>query len=153
MAEGRLRVSRAGGEATLTMTLPTPCDGLAAVRTVARRAGRMRAGTLTATGTPGRGCLMTGEVDDLGPGRWFVYAELESVDGRRLEAWLPATEGTESGGTRPLYAPPARSVPASRPAVATALLLVVTGLVVASLRLARRASQVAVRAALPRLLA
>jgi len=149
VAEGRLRVERTGGSALLTMALVSPCDGVEAVRTVARRAGQTKTGTLTISSAPGSDCLVTGSVNDLGAGRWFVYAELKGLDDQRLEAWLPATDEATTAGIRPLYAPPLASVPASRTVAATALLLVVASLLIACLRLAHRTSQMAVHGAVP----
>ncbi len=137
--EGQLSVARSGDTAELSMILTHSCDGILPVRTVARRAGQIRSGSLEAADTTSGACALTGTVGGLGSGRWFVYAELQDADGQALEAWLPAAADTTVTEVRPLYAPPATASSAAQIAVGGGLLLVVLGLLVACLRLARRA--------------
>lgn len=138
--EGQLTVARFGGTARITMALDGPCDGLRATGTVARRAGQALRGPLRLA-DDGNGCRLDGTVDGLGDGRWFVYAEARDGEGRALEAWLPAAPGDAETERRPLYAPPAPADVGTRNAAGAALLGVCAALVVACLRLARRASR------------
>ncbi len=140
VAQGRLSVQRTAHQASLTMTIPLPCARFKAVGVVARRAGQMRTGTLTLATSPEDACLLTGTVGDLGPGRWFIYAELEGSSRQSLESWLPATEDSTVTAVRPLYAPPATLGTGTREAAGAGLLLVVLGLLAACLRLSRRAA-------------
>lgn len=136
--EGRLTVERTAGRAQLTMVLPGPCAGLVPVRTAARRAGQTQTGPLYVADLAGGDCAVTGSVDGLGPGRWFIYAELHDPGGRRLEAWLSAADSATATEIRPLYAPPETGPRTSFDVVGAGLLLAVLGLLVASMRLARR---------------
>ena len=137
--EGELTVARSGGTARVTMTLAGPCDGLASVGTIARRAGEVLRGPLRVEDAAG-GCRLAGTVDGLGAGRWFVYAEARGGDGGQLESWLPAAPGQTEVERRPLYAPPVAADAGTRNATGAALLGVCAALVVACLRLARRSA-------------
>lgn len=139
--EGELRVQRQGGSARVAMLLPGRCDGLVAESTVARRAGRTLRGDLSLRDTSG-GCRLTGTVRGLGSGRWFVYAEARDGEGRPLEAWLPASDDERAAETRPLYLAATAEGGAGRTIAGTVLLSVVTLLLVASLRLAKRSAAV-----------
>lgn len=138
--EGDLTVARTGGTARITMALDGPCEGLRATGTVARRAGEVLRGPLRVADGPA-GCRLDGTVDGLSEGRWFVYAEARDDEGGELEAWLPAAPGEAETERRALYAPPAPADTGTRNAAGAALLGVCTALVVACLRLARRASR------------
>lgn len=139
-SEGLLTVTRSGDAAELTLALPDRCQDLQPLRTVARRAGITRQGPLRAQDAAG-GCRISGGVERLSAGRWFIYAELRSREGEALEAWLPTQPSTSVSEVRALYAPPAPSSGLTRNLAGGALLLVVVALLVASLRLARRARQ------------
>ena len=138
--QGELTVARTGGTARITMKLDGPCEGLQATGAVARRAGQALRGPLRLADAPG-GCRLDGTVDGLGDGRWFVYAEARDDQGRAVEAWLPAAPGQTETERRLLYAPPAAADVGTRNAAGAALLVVCAALVVACLRLARRASR------------
>lgn len=139
---GTLTVARTGGLARITMQLDGPCGGLRATGTVARRAGAVLRGPLQVVEGP-NGCLLDGTVNGLGQGRWFVYAEARDDTGRPLEAWLPARPDDDVTEQRLLYAapPPAGTGTGTRNLTGAALLSVCAALVVASLRLARRANR------------
>lgn len=141
LREGQLSIQRTGDRAELTMVLPGSCDGLRPVRTAARRASQTRSGSLEADLRSG-GCVLTGTAGGLGSGRWFVYAELQDRAGQVLEAWLPAAADNTVTEVRPLYAPPVTDSSAAQSAVGGGLLLVVLGLLVACMRLARRAHSI-----------
>ncbi len=139
--QARLTVVRdAAGNAELTLALPGGCDRLEATGTVARRAGQVRRGPLSLASNDG-GCQVSGRVAGLNEGRWFVYAELRSDTGRPLEVWLPTAQGTRQTEIRPLYAPPQQADSASRNVIGAGLLAVTAGLLVATLRLARRSAR------------
>lgn len=137
--DGTLVVSRTNGRAALTMTLAGVCDGLQATRVVARRAGREATGPLTLT-QEAAGCRLSGAVDGLAPGRWFVYAEGHLSGGRPVQAWLPVADDGVVRQVRPLYAPPVTASTTTRDGVGAALLLVVLGVLVVCVRLARAVS-------------
>ena len=136
--EGQLTVQRSGRRAELMFTLPAPCLTLVPERTVARRAGRSRTGPLTASEASGGRCRLGGTVSGLMPGRWFVYAELRDASGRRLEAWLPATDDGTVSEDRALYEPPAASAPGAQIFGGGALSVLVAGLVLACVRLSKQ---------------
>lgn len=57
--------------------------------------------------------------------------------GRRLESWLPVVEDGTVRGSRPVYVPPTQSGGISRVVVTAVLLVLVSALVVARLRVGR----------------
>ena len=138
---GELTVNRSGERATLAMRLDGPCGRLTAGRTTARRAGGTATGPLRISAPSPDVCLLEGAVAGLGEGRWFVYAEVSDGAGRTLEAWLPADSDETTASLRPLYEPQAQNGTATRNTAGAALLLIVAGLVVACLRLARRSGR------------
>jgi hypothetical protein len=73
---------------------------------VARRAGQIVTGTLTATGH----CRYTGQVHVPATGRWFLYVELQPR-GFEVEAWLPvdASSPNRLVQHRQLYLPAGRT--------------------------------------------
>jgi hypothetical protein len=134
---GSLSVDRSVAPHTLSLFL-ADCEGIRPVRTVARRAGDVVTGTLSADDR--QSCVFEGQIAGLGDGRWFVYAEMAGPGGRSLESWLSARPGQITSEQRPLYAPPPQSPSQTWQNVAgVGLLLVVVGLLVGCLRLARRA--------------
>jgi hypothetical protein len=70
------------------------CAGWEPQQVVARRAGRVAAGSLT----PLDGGRFGGTVQVDDPGRWFIYAEF-LVDERLTEAWLPVEDGRHTKAT------------------------------------------------------
>lgn len=135
--QGALTVDRPADQARLTLLLPGRCGDLTPARSVARRAGTVLTGPLEIAEQDGD-CRLTGVVDGLTGGRWFVYAEARDGSGRTLEAWLPAASDSTLGEVRPLYAPPSTSSTATRELAGGALLVVVAALLLGCLRLARR---------------
>lgn len=134
---GTVTVDRSGRTAVLTVQLATPCAGLRADRTLARRAGRLRTGPLSATETAG-GCRLAGTVSGLSPGRWFVYAQATDPAGRPVEVWLPAGTTERISADRDLYVRPAAPDRGTQTVLGAGLLAIVAGLLTACLRLARR---------------
>jgi hypothetical protein len=135
----QLSVTRDSGTAELTIAIPGACDGFEPVRVAARRAGQTRSGTLSVTQQ--NECVATGTVTGLTSGLWFVYAELKSADGDPLEAWLPVSDGAAESAKRSLYVPPEPDQSGgARNAVGGIALLVIGGILVACLRLARQVS-------------
>lgn len=135
ISEGKLTVSRSDDEADLDMVLAS-CDGLFAVSATARRGGEVLRGPLRLVGDSTR-CRLDGTVNGLGEGRWFVYAEVRDMQGKALEAWLPASPGETASALRPLYAPPVVSDTGTRDAAGAVLLAIAGTLIVACLRLSR----------------
>jgi hypothetical protein len=142
VTEVRLTITRNAESAQLRIVIPGACTGFKPVRVEARRAGETRSGELTLTDDRADNCVATGHVIGLTPGRWFVYAELNSPDGKALEAWLPVDEGATASATRWLYEPPPpEQATGLRNTVGGALLLVIAGILIGSLRLARQVAR------------
>lgn len=140
-----LALTRDGDVARLTVHLDVPCEGFTPERTVARRAGEVRAGRLLISPGPMDACLLQGTVDGLDDdGRWFVYAELRNPSGQRVESWLPVTDDGTVRATRPLYTPPLQSAGLPRTAATALLLLVVAALTVSCLRIGGRPRPVSI---------
>ena len=140
--EAWLTVTRVEAEAQVAMRIDGPCDGLVPRRTVARRAGVTRQGPLRLERDLGQTCALTGAVEGLGDGRWFVYAELRSAAGERLESWLPVADDGTFGARRALYAPPTQSGGLPKLVVTALLLVLVAALVVACMRVGQRSGDV-----------
>ncbi len=138
-----LTVTRASGVAELKVLISGSCAGFEPVRVAARRAGGTQFGELSISTRRNSGCLATGKVTGLTPGRWFVYAELRSPDGAALESWLPVDESTTKTAIRSLYEPPrpGRSSSAQEGAVGGILLVIIAASLIGCLRLARQASR------------
>lgn len=135
-----LTVARDSETADLTLRLPDGCTHLKPLRVVARRAGDVRSGPLRST-EASRGCTVRGKVTDLTSGRWFVYAQLETAEGKALETWLPVAENETVTESRALYAsPPDGGMTRSQRLAGSGLLVVIIAILVACLRLARRVS-------------
>lgn len=140
VAAVRIEVARSGAEATLDVRTNEPCPAAESIRTVARRAGAERSGPLAAQATP-TGCVLSGSVDRLDPGRWFLYAELTATSGAVEEVWLPTPPGTgESAAERDLYEVSPQRRPPWRTAAEGLLLTAVLAILVACLHLSRRAA-------------
>jgi hypothetical protein len=94
------------GTITITADSANDCATLPPRRVVARRAGRIVTGTLTATGR----CHYAGQVHVPATGRWFVYVELRPP-GFEVEAWLPvdASSPNRLVAHRQLYLPTGRT--------------------------------------------
>ncbi len=135
-----LTVSRSSARASVSLTIPEPCDDLSPTRSVARRSGRSLTGPLHRIGASGQSCRFGGQISGLGKGRWFVYVELLDASGRRLEAWVPVREDRATSEQRALYHPPATTRGTGQVVSGAAILLVVAGLVIACLRLAKATS-------------
>lgn len=133
---GTLTVTRGTRTATLTMELTQPC-ALEPVATVARRAGTTVSGPLLARDVEGR-CTLSGRVEGLSAGRWFVYAQARGPRGEALEAWLPVRAEESVTESRPLYVAPAADGTGARDVAGATLLTIVAALLVTCLRVARR---------------
>ena len=110
------------------------CDNLVASRTVARRAGETRHGSLRSEGA----CRWRGEVDVRDDGRWFIYVELDA-QGQTVELWVPLARH-ESVATieRPMYAPPTRPPRRLQSTAGVVLYAAVAGGLIATARASRR---------------
>jgi hypothetical protein len=116
------------GTITITADSANDCAALPPRRVVARRAGRIVTGALTATGH----CRYAGQVHVPATGRWFVYVELHPP-GLEVEAWLPvdASSGNRLVAHRQLYLPAGRTDGAGLPGseVAAGIVLYALGAV------------------------
>jgi hypothetical protein len=116
------------GHGTLSITADSAndCAALPPRRVVARRAGRIVTGALTATGT----CRYAGQVHVPATGRWFLYVELRPP-GFEVEAWLPvdASSPNRLVQHRQLYLPTGRTQGAGLPSseVAAGIVLYALG--------------------------
>jgi len=134
-----LRAERVGDDrVSVTLTVRDGrCVGFTAVRTVARRAGGSRAGSLRPDGR----CRWRGEVAAAGDGRSFIYVELDDR-GRQLELWVPLARDERAAAVdRRLYAPPARSSRRLQAAAGVGLYLLVGALLVLTTRTSRRLAE------------
>jgi hypothetical protein len=102
------------GHGTLTITADSAndCAALPPRRLLARRAGQIVTGALTATGH----CRYAGQVHVPATGRWFLYVELQPR-GFAVQAWLPvdATSTNRQVEHRQLYLPAGRTDAARLP--------------------------------------
>jgi hypothetical protein len=105
-------VSDGRGTITITADSDNDCAALPPRRVVARRAGRIVTGALTATGH----CRYAGQVHVPAIGRWFLYVELRPP-GFEVEAWLPvdASSPNRLVEHRQLYLPAGRPQAAGPP--------------------------------------
>ncbi|WP_340288450.1 hypothetical protein [Aquipuribacter hungaricus] len=88
------------------------------------------------------GCLLTGSVGDLSPGRWFLYAEITAPDGVVQEVWLPTPgDGERAAADRQLYEVSQQRTPPWRPVAEVGTLGAAAAILVACLQLSRRASR------------
>ena len=116
------------GRGTLTITADSAndCAALPPRRLLARRAGQIVTGALTATGH----CRYAGQVHVPATGRWFVYVELQPR-GFEVEAWLPvdASSANRLVARRQLYLPAGRADAAGLPGseVAAGIILYALG--------------------------
>jgi hypothetical protein len=101
------------GTITITADSANDCAALPPRRVLARRAGRIVPGALTATGH----CRYTGRVHVPTTGRWFVYVELHPP-GFEVQAWLAvdARNANHLVQHRQLYLPTGRRHGAGLPA-------------------------------------
>ena len=113
------------GAITITADSANDCAALPPRRVVARRAGQIVTGTLTATGH----CRYTGQVHVPATGRWFLYVELQPR-GFEVEAWLPvdASSANRVVEHRQLYLPAGRTQGARLPGSEVAAGIVLYGL-------------------------
>jgi hypothetical protein len=100
------------GTITITADSANDCAALPPRRVLARRAGRIVMGALTATGH----CRYAGQIHVPATGRWFVYVELHAA-GLEVEAWLPvdASSANRVVQHRQLYLPAGRTQGAGLP--------------------------------------
>jgi len=135
------------GTITITADSANDCAALPPRRLLARRAGRIVTGALTATGH----CRYAGQVHLPATGRWFVYVELRPA-GFEVEAWLPvdASSANRVVQHRQLYLPAGRTQGAGLPGsqVAAGIVLYALGalllaLIVGQVRGLARARQTA----------
>jgi hypothetical protein len=100
------------GTIIITAESDNDCAALPPRRVVARRAGRIATGELTATGR----CRYAGQVHVPATGRWFLYVELRPP-GFEVEAWLPvdASSANRLVEHRQLYLPAGRTQGAGPP--------------------------------------
>jgi hypothetical protein len=100
------------GTITITAVSDNDCAALPPRRLLARRAGRIVAGTLTASGH----CRYMGLVHVPATGRWFLYVELQPR-GFEVEAWLPVDASSPHRliQHRQLYLPAGRTQGAGLP--------------------------------------
>lgn len=135
-----MTVTRSMAVASISLTVPEPCDGLSPTRTVARRSGAVLTGPLRSSPSPERSCQFIGKISGLSAGRWFVYVEFMDTSGHKLEAWLPVKEHRTTSERRTLYLPPPTTSRISQLLAGAVVLLLVAGLVVACVRLAKATS-------------
>jgi hypothetical protein len=120
------------GTITITADSANDCAALPPRRVVARRAGRIVTGALTATGH----CRYAGRVHVPATGRWFVYVELRPpvFD---VEAWLPvdASSANRLVTRRQLYLATGRTRGAGLPGseVAAGIVLYALGTILLAL--------------------
>lgn len=126
--DARIEAQRTSGTmVAIELEVPRPCGDLDPVRTVARRSGDVVIGPLQRSTSP---CRFLGSVDAAPTGRWFIYAELDSPDGR-IETWVALDDSiTSTSVDRALYSPPTGGRGAPRIVVAGVLYLAVALLVV-----------------------
>jgi hypothetical protein len=102
------------GRGTIAVTADSAndCAALPPRRVLARRAGQIVTGTLTATGH----CRYAGQVHVPATGRWFLYVEL-GPPGLEVAAWLPvdASRPGRLVAHRQLYLPAGRTQGAGLP--------------------------------------
>jgi hypothetical protein len=116
------------GRGTLAITADSAndCAALPPRRLLARRAGQIVTGTLTATGH----CRYAGQVHVPATGRWFLYVELQPR-GFEVEAWLPVDASSPHRliQHRQLYLPAGRTQGAGLPGseVAAGIILYALG--------------------------
>ena len=123
-----IEVQRTSGtRATVVLEIRGPCGDLDPVRTVARRSGVEVIGPLRHSTSP---CRFLGAVDVAPSGRWFIYTELGSPDGR-IETWIALDDSATSASIdRALYSPPTGGGGAPSVVVAGVLYLSVAFLVI-----------------------
>lgn len=128
------------GEATLSVAPETAdlCNSLEPIGIVARRAGETLRAPLAETGS----CIFTGSISLPGEGRWFVYGEFESGEGRTVEAWLPLTtpENPRDEEVRSVYSPPVVESSGVKLASGIALYAIIAALLIAVVGMFRRQS-------------
>lgn len=135
----QLEVTRDSGSTDLRMVISGPCSGLKPVRVAARRAGEIRSGPMSMSGSSNGDCIAQGGVAGLTSGRWFVYAELKGAAGEALESWLPVGDDVTQTATRSLYEPPSPGQSTSaRNTVGGILLFIIGAVLIGCLRLARQ---------------
>lgn len=119
------------GALTLTAELPVACSTSGTCRVLARRAGEVISGTLSADG---RHVMGTIEVPPTG--LWFVYLETAHARGK-VETWLPLDASTAEriSERRDLYLPAGRAEGAELPGaeIAAGVALYAVGLAVLGL--------------------
>ncbi|QXC60621.1 hypothetical protein KSP35_20220 [Aquihabitans sp. G128] len=140
-----MNVTRSTAVASISLTVPEPCDGLTPTRSVARRSGVVLTGPLRSSPSPDRSCQFVGKISGMSAGRWFVYVEFVDTSGQKLEAWVPVKEHQTTSQRRSLYVPPAATSGSGQLLAGAVVLLLVAGLVVACVRLAKATSTTTAR--------
>lgn len=131
-----MTATRDGDAVLLDARVTTSCPRISAGSSsvVGRRAGRAVRATATVVGR----CAYRGQVTLPDVGRWFVYLSLSGDNGRHYEAWLSLSAGARyARASKELYIAPVPSPGVGRDVVGGMLYVVVTALLIDSVRTAR----------------